>query len=502
MTKGLVYLINAGNDPCLTSIANDSTFPALGVISIGTAVKNYKPNWALRVFDGQVMPKDYIVEEMRREQPHAVGVSVLSTSYENAIDYARAAKNSGAVVIFGNDQPALLGRNMMSKREEIDYICTSDIGELTFIAFLDFLDGNRSLEQVPNLLYRGKVIHSTDESPLADIAKGDLKYGPKDKWAALDITGIPDRKLLPAEAWNVYLGNYLSKYAWAHKHRVTGVTTINRARGCARVKEPCSYCGIKDLALRFSSPEMFWADVKAGISDIKANIFYEVFDSMSSAPQWVRRLISARPKDIEDVHFFVYTQALETTKLLVDLYKELGVFRANMGLDSGDDVMLKRLKGPKDSVEQNKKAAILLKDAGIQIYGSLVLGAPGENHKSLENTINFARWLVDNRLVAGIEAQPLYPEFNAKAGRWLMNPDEAKKVAEKLGFKIKDEKLLYRMKDKWEASENPDPDEISRDWAQIFCEVSYDDLVKASKEINEYAEKHGISGGSAWIKNT
>ena len=34
-----VYLVNAGNDPGFASIANDATFPALGVLALGTWLK-------------------------------------------------------------------------------------------------------------------------------------------------------------------------------------------------------------------------------------------------------------------------------------------------------------------------------------------------------------------------------------------------------------------------------------------------------------------------------
>ena len=77
-----------------------------------------------------------------------VSVSVLGTSYQNALKHAKTANEIGAKTIFGNDQAAVLGINMLRKREEIDYISAADIGELAFVAFIDYLNGKKQIEEV------------------------------------------------------------------------------------------------------------------------------------------------------------------------------------------------------------------------------------------------------------------------------------------------------------------------------------------------------------------
>ena len=489
---GKIYLINAGNDDCFTAIANDATYPALGVVSLATVVNNQFPQYDVNVFDGQVQDQRSIIDKIQEERPDLVGVSVLSTSYQNALAYARAAKEVGATVIFGNDQAALLGKNMLSSRDEIDYICSADVGEFSFLPFIDYMEGKIDVTDVPQLLYRsdeGIKLNRQSEMPEGF-----------DRKTVLDLIPTVDRTLLPQEVWEMYAENYRQKYGDLHDGEVTGVTTMNRARGCARVKNKCCYCGIKDLTMRFSTPEAFWDEARAASEQVGANVIYEVFDSMSSAPKWVEGLIDAKPDDLGHLQFFVYAQALETTPKLADLYKELGVFHVNMGLDSGDDTILKRLKGERDSVEQNWNAVNLFHDRSINVYASFVLGVQGESRESLENTVRFAEQLVDAGVIAGIEAQPLYPEFNAQTGKMLLDPALAQGMAKKQGFTIQDEEYLKTLRGKYLGSDNPDPDEISRDWARVFCEVSYDDLVDVARRINGYAAGKGIAGGSAWVK--
>jgi len=485
MDNKLVYLINAGNDEKYRrGVVHGTSFPPLGVVSLATAVKEYT-SWKVKVFDGLVTEEKEITESIIKDKPYVVGVSVLSTSYQSALRIAKIGKENGAIIIFGNDQAAITGKNMLRKRKEIDYICTADIGEFCFVKFLQYLEGKISIEEVPKLMYR--VYDYIRHNDLAEL-EGENRF------KILDQIPIPDRLLIPEEIRKKYLESYISSYP---DEGVTGTGTMNRFRGCSYLKNPCCYCGIIDLEIRASSPEIFWEDIRAA-REIGINRIFEAGDSVSSVPKYLKELLDSKPNNLS-WNSFVYTSARETTVELVRLYKELGVFRANMGLDSGDNIMLRRLKGKKDSVEQNARAVKLLSNSGIKIYSSFVLGGPGENEESIKNTIEFTRWLINNKLVDGTEAQPLFPQLNAEAGRMLLNPEYAIKKSNQEGWKIRNFSLLYEMPEKWSNHENPDPEEISRDWATIFSEISYEGLLEIAASIRKYSREKGVLTGSSWI---
>ncbi|GAA0940734.1 B12-binding domain-containing radical SAM protein [Nonomuraea longicatena] len=503
MTKKVrrVLLVNAGSDDDFTAIANDGTFPALGVVSLATVLKHDHPYLDVIAVDGQITPMTQIEELVADFEPDLLGVGVLATSYGNSLRLAELGKKHGAVTVFGNDQATAMAERILRHREAVDYVCAADVGEFALSALVDALDGERPLETVPELLYRTPdgIAHNRLPEIPPDRIKGS---GGALANAVLDAIPVPDRTLMPEHNWDRYLSNYLNRYGGFHTgEQITGVTTMNRARGCARVKAPCHFCGIMDLSLRFSSPELFWQDVRTAQDQISARIFYESFDSMSSSPRWVKSLVDAKPDDIGDPKFFVYTQAAETTPRLVELYRRLGVYRVNMGLESGDTRMLKVLKGPRDSLENNRRAGLLFKEAGIPIHGSLVLGGPGEDQESLENTVAFARWLIDNEMMSSLEAQPLYPDFGALTGKWLMNPTLARQVAKEKGFEILDEALLDSMPDKYGTSDMVDFDEVSRDWCTIFSHATWDELIEATLTIRSYASGQGTVTGSGRMTN-
>ncbi len=485
-----ILLINSGNSDTQAFLPQDGNYPPLGIVSIGTTLLHEQPDVHVRVMDGQVQSPHAILSYIQSKRPDVVGISLYGTSYSNSIRFARAAKEVGAITIFGNDQ-AKTQAEMLLKNNDADYVMTADVGEFAFVRFIDFLDGKIPIQDVPKLAYlrnNSLVVNSGNEFP-SDCAHYKT---------IMDCIPIPNRKLLDSECWEAYRTNYLRSYKRLHPNGIRGITTINRARGCSRYRNECLFCGIMDLSMRFSSPEVFWKDVQAGVDQVDAEIFYEVFDSMGSAPLWVKEIANHKPKQLDYVKFFVYTQAIETTPALIESYQKMGVYRVNMGMESGDDTMLKRLKGPRDSVEQNKRAALLLRDAGITLHASLILGAPGETQESISNTIRFARWLVDNNCVSSIEASPLYPEFNSRAGKMLITPSFTGEMAQKQGFRIPDSGKLLQMQQKYSTQSNPHPDEISRDWARIFCDASYDEILSASHAISDYALAHGLATGAAF----
>lgn len=488
----LMYLINPALDGHLSSYPNDYAFPPLGVIQVATQVHK-TTDWKVKIFDAQITPHNEIIEQMKKDNPAVVGLSVLAETYNNSITFAEEARKIGATTLFGNDQAAILGKNILKKKECVLHVCTAEYGELFIKPYLDFIDGKIPIEQVPFLYYRkdGQVT----ETPVQEFKFGREKY-------KLDRFPIPDRTLISPDIWKIYAKNYNTTYGHLHKNEVLGVTTINRGRGCNRGNGSarCAYCGILDLSTKVSSPQKFWEDVQQAHDDINAQVFYEVFDSLSSVPIWVRSLIDARPKHLEDKQFFVYAQAKDVNRDVIKLYNEFNVCMLNMGLDSGNDVMLKRLKGKNDSVAANRNALILIKEGGMAAFGSFVLGSIGESQESLKDTVNFCKWIVDNGLAAALEAQPLMVRCNSRIGKYFDNPNAAELDMFSMGLKINNLELLKETSKTWKNEDIIDTPLMSDIYTKCFTNVTYQELIDAANEIVSYSKSKGISCGSVGIR--
>ena len=72
--------------------------------------------------------------------------------------------------------------------------------------------------------------------------------------------------------------------------------------------------------------------------------------------------------------------------------KKAGCWIIFLGIESASQKILNQI-GKKISISQIRRAVKTLKDAGIQILGSFILGFPNETLRSAEKTIAFAKRL-------------------------------------------------------------------------------------------------------------
>jgi hypothetical protein len=171
------------------------------------------------------------------------------------------------LLFLGTTKQALLGVNILNRqKDKIDAICTAEYGENMFVPFLLALESGAHLDSIPEILFRnadGIVVCSSAKPP-----KLTGKY-------KMDVFEIPDRNLLPKRVWDIYLQNYIRTYGFMHPDGcITGVSTINKGRGCTRNKSRCVYCGIMDLTVKLSSPDIFWKEIETARQQINANVFY------------------------------------------------------------------------------------------------------------------------------------------------------------------------------------------------------------------------------------
>jgi radical SAM superfamily enzyme YgiQ (UPF0313 family) len=488
-----ILLINSGNDKKISGNANAESYPPLGIISLATCLINEFEDIEVILRDGQVDSLDVLKNEISVIKPDIVGISMYCTSIRSTIELAETAKNTGAITILGNDHATFHYATILNKIAEVDFICVGDVGEDTIVDFVYAMMHKIKIEQVPFLAYRGQnntICLNKNGNSIRKSQIFNSKY-------ILDNIPIPNRKLLPQKYWNHYYESFIKqKHKSFNPIDYTGITTINRARGCARKNMSCKYCGIADLSLRKSSANFFWQDVEKAIEEVNASFFYEAFDSATSCPSLIKEWVQAKPNNL-DVGFFMYSQANETNESIVDTFKKLGVKSVNTGFDSGDNTALKILKSERDSVEQNKLSASLWSAAGIEIHTSFVLIGLGNEYKtrkSLDNTLKFAEWLSENTLTMSLDTATLYPDKKSIIGNWIWHPNVAQEESVIYDWDFIDFELLNKLHYKWKDEVYIDPLEISTDFAQI-CGISIDVLLEYDREIKKLTEKYNLNYG-------
>lgn len=491
-----IYIVSPATDSDGSVLKYETAFPALAPLALGTWLQKRLPDLDVVAREGNISGQTTILEEITREKPSVVAVSTLGMNYQHCLEIAECAKSVDSIVVFGNDHAAQLSYQILTARPMVDYIICSDYGELSLELLLKNLSGGTpALEDIPFLTYRrptGEVSgyrylgrEGASTSSFIDQYMHASPQGLR-KRKELDIFPVTDRTLYSKEIWQHCLENFRQQSDISFlQGNVTGVTTMNRARGCSRAKRPCSFCNILSLTPRFSSPEIFWEEIAAAYEDISANVFYEVCDSFTSFPSFIKELLDARPPLLEvEPQLIVYGQALEIARCtsLPSMLKDLGVFKVNLGLESGCDTTLRHMKGPHDNTMVNRKALEILRSSDLRVYSSFVLGSEVETRETLYQTRDWIRSIIDDDLVDDIEVQPVLPYIGNREGQLLADHG------------------LFHV-DPANPDWPPDTDSLSRLFIDSFSGVSYSMVRDVAASIIDYAEEHEKTGFSAVMRN-
>lgn len=464
--KGIdkVQLISPPNDYLVPESGSMGLYPNLALVSLATTLKKSYPGMEIEVMDGCVTGTG---EMLKRLDSDLVGISALTPSYGNALEIAERAKERGSLVVLGNDHASYLGKEILENREFVDFIIYGDDGERSLIELVRNLHAGGGLGETPNLMFRGKG---------GEILKtGKARYAP-------ESIPIPDRSF--SEKWETFIERYNKKYGKWHEGKVINALT-NFTKGCRKgEKNKCLYCGIQDLGMRHVSPERAWNEVREMKEKYGVNFIYEVGDSFTSfaypeGRSFVDELVRKKPDDLNP-EWFVYGNAEHFVNgNVTDLLKRLGVVRVNVGLDSGDDMMLRAMQKAATS-DANRIAAEKLAKSGIQIYTSYVLGAPGETRESLERTLSFNHELLELGDVITIDPSVLVPLPGSKSWDMFMMTESGKEYG---------------------GRDMLDTESLTRDWVREFCpRIDYETIQDFVKEIRKTCVNYGVVPGAFGVK--
>ena len=197
---------------------------------------------------------------------------------------------------------------------------------------------------------------------------------------SLDITKLPV----------VNLPKYTLKSFYPN---IVGMTT---SRGCYF---NCKYCNIRSMTkgVRFRPVEIVLDEIELYYKELHVETIIFWDDVFGLNAKWLNQLIDGLIKRnlLGKIQYHIHVRASTVTEKRCELWKKLGVVIWNMGLDFGDNEMLKQVKGKDCSVEKNKKALLMAGKFGFATGGSVIFGAPNETLEQMKKTLNFMNWYAD-----------------------------------------------------------------------------------------------------------
>lgn len=344
-----VLLVNAIND----DIEVETRYPNLGLAYLVAMVREYLPE---KKIDFKIVDHN-VYEVATVYKPDLVGITSVSQNFNIAKDYAKYFKIRNIQVILGGIHITLLPQTLP---KTCVAACLGE-GEFTFVEIIKaFIEDGRlttkALSKIAGLVYwdEGKVCKT-------GIRRMEMK---------LDRIPLPARDLLP-------IGK--------HSYMFT-------SRGCPY---RCTFCASSRFwdKLRFFSADYVVREIERLVNDHKTEMISFFDDLFVADRNRLKEILTLLRKKnlIGKVKFTCSCRANLVDEELVEILSEMRVVSVGMGLESGNEKVLRYLKGGTVSVKHNYKAIKLLKEGGIAANGSFVIGSPLETEKQIMDTYNFIK---------------------------------------------------------------------------------------------------------------
>ena len=310
---------------------------------------------------------DDLYKRILEESPDVIGITSTTPAFVKAkklASFIREQLPSAKILIGGAQLTALPYKTMETGLFDIGVIGE---GELTAKELFKNYRNKRfeALDQIRGIIYKDhRGIH---QNPDQDFIND------------LDSIPMPARHLLPHPKFY--------RPTPASCRRVPYVV-IMTSRGCP---SQCTFCDRKIFGMRCrmrSVPNIFQEIeevVKSyGVKEVR---FFD--DTFTLNKKRVYQICNEFEKRGFKLSWTCLTKAACVDGPLLKRMKKAGCWQVLYGFESGDDRILKLLKKG-NTVEINKKAARLTKEAGLEVRGDFIVGTPGETWESLERTVRFA----------------------------------------------------------------------------------------------------------------
>ncbi|KPA11763.1 Fe-S oxidoreductase [Candidatus Magnetomorum sp. HK-1] len=306
-------------------------------------------------------------EELAKKlaQENILTIAITTTLYDTPfpiIEIIRFIKkyNTSAKIIIGGpyifSQVRTLPFNEMESQLQLfeaDFIVNSHQGESALVNIIKSLKQNLPLKQIHNIWFK------TPEGYIAT-------------------------PLLPED--NTLEENMIKWDLFSSK--IGRLVNIRTATGCPFSCAFCIYPEMNTKKHRYVSVKAMEKELNSlnEINSLKHIVFID--DTFNVPPEEFKkklRMLSRNKYKFKWLSLFRCQFADEET---VKLMKETGCSIVFLGLESGNDQILKNMN-KKVTVEEYRRGVALLKKYDILTLGSFVIGFPGETQETITDTVNF-----------------------------------------------------------------------------------------------------------------
>ncbi len=328
-------------------------------------------------------------------RPELVGISAFTTFAASAFHMASLSKRTAprCPVVLGGPHATVKADEALAVCPDIDFAVRGE-GEETLLELIDAL-GRRepAFGAIRGLSYRsqGKAVQNP----------------PRERCADIDRLPFPERGLLLNE----------------NKYSSEDMGLIMTSRGCPY---SCTYCATDTKRVGYRSADNVIAEIRAVKERYGTTQFTFKDDSFTVSRKRVVELCDKMIRRKLRVRWECNTRVNLIDGELLRLMKRAGCNFIKVGIESGSERVLKEMnKGI--TLDQIRRAAVLLRRSGIHWTGYFLMGVPGETREDVERTVAFLDEVRPDLALIGVyEPFPGTAMFTDGIKRNLVRPDMSK----------------------------------------------------------------------------
>lgn len=344
-----------------------SVTPPMAYLSIAAYIRKFGIKVGILDAEIEWFDDEKILKVVEESGAKIIGLTAMSSYYKDVLRLAKKIKDlyPEKKIVIGGIHVNSLPEEVM-KEECFDFGIIGE-GEIPFHMLANALLNNKDYKKIKGLLFRngGKIVNNG--------------YGE----CVLNLDELPRYAydLIPVEKYRATPADSIEKKS---------IVMFTR-RGCPFNCIFCASSLISKKRRAFSAKRVFediiWAKREYGIREV---IFAD--ESFTIDRQRVIDLCNLLIKNKVNVIWSIGTRADLVDEGLLTLMKKAGCWCIFFGVESGNDKILKLIKKG-ETKEQIRKAFKLCYKVGIAARASFILGLPGDNEETMQESIDFAKEL-------------------------------------------------------------------------------------------------------------
>ncbi len=311
-----------------------------------------------------------------REKPLVVGVKSYSNEASRTSEMAAEIRRSlpGAVIIMGGPYPSMDPADVLARSPEVDYAFMGE-AEKSLPLFMEWVKAGRAGEppsSVAGVAYRkdGRTVVRPPEF------HRDLEDLPLPAWDLMPPEKYPD------EAAGIFTPGFPA-------------APMMLSRGCPF---QCAYCGGRyvmgpRIRYRPAASVIREIDLLQKEHGVKSVTFVD--DGFTTSRERAIELFQALAGRERKIGF-TFPNGVRADSLdpeMVRLMEKAGCYSLALGIESGSDETLKRMRKRQTVEGVRKTVEMIRRESSIRVTGFFILGYPGESLADVRETIRFAAGL-------------------------------------------------------------------------------------------------------------